>query len=66
MITFTNDIDKGTRIKLVSTTDPYTHLKPGMEGTVWRVRGDIVEVDWDCGSILSMIRGSGDIFIVIP
>lgn len=54
--------DRGRRIRLISTTDPYTKLQPGAEGTVFRNRNGIVEVDWDCGSTLSMITAEGDRF----
>lgn len=46
----------GKRIRLVSTTDPFTDLKPGDEGTV-----DIVDdagtvfAKWDNGSSLGLV-----------
>lgn len=62
-------ITKGDRIELVSTNDPYTALMPGEKGTVNSVRdsmGDqIIEVDWDCGSALSMIPAEGDRFRIL-
>lgn len=47
---------EGQRIRLVSTTDPYTDLTPGDEGTVVMVdsRGTI-HVDWDNGLGLGLI-----------
>jgi hypothetical protein len=54
-------VAEGDRIRLVSTSDPYTRLKSGDEGTVIRVRevfGDVtVSVDWDSGSTLSLLEG---------
>lgn len=49
---------KGTRVELVSTTDPYTRLQPGTQGTVSSV-DDIgtIHVNWDNGSGLGMIPG---------
>lgn len=52
----------GRRIKLISTTDPYTRMQPGEVGTVYRIRNGVVEVNWDCGSTLSMIEAEGDRF----
>jgi hypothetical protein len=48
----------GKRIELVSTTDPYTSLKPGDKGTVDFV-DDIgtVHVTWDNGSKLGLVPG---------
>ncbi len=68
-------VQKGDRIELVSTTDPYTDLEPGDTGTVTGttvipagVATDDpehqVDVDWDTGSSLSLIRGE-DKFTVI-
>ena len=49
---------KGTRVELVSTTDPYTRLKPGVQGTVSSV-DDIgtIHINWDSGSSLGMVPG---------
>ncbi len=51
----------GTRIELVHTNDPYTKLKKGDKGTVKSVYHDgmsnILMVDWDSGSSLSLIEG---------
>ncbi len=56
----------GRRIRLVKTTDAYTELKPGAEGTVDFV-DDIgtVHVKWDCGSFLGMIWSEGDRWTVL-
>lgn len=48
------------RVALVHTTDPYTRMTPGEEGTVARVSPDRIDVDWDCGSCLAMIPSEGD------
>ena len=46
----------GRRIRLVSTTDEYTTLKPGDEGTVDFVDDTgTVFVKWDNGSSLGMV-----------
>ena len=51
----TEDI-RGRRIRLVSTTDPYTNLQAGDEGTV-RFADDMgtVHVHWDNGSTLGLL-----------
>lgn len=53
---------KGTRVELVSMSDPYTKLKPGDRGTVSFV-DDIgtVFVRWDCGSGLGVAYGEDHI-----
>lgn len=53
---------KGTRVELISTTDPYTRLAPGTQGTVSSV-DDIgtIHVNWDSGSSLGMIPGEDEI-----
>lgn len=49
---------EGRRIRLISCTDPYTHLTLGMEGTVMFVDdAGTVHVDWDNGSTLGLIPG---------
>ena len=47
---------KGKRIELISTSDPYTSLKPGDRGTVDHV-DDIgtIHVSWDNGSRLGLV-----------
>lgn len=53
---------KGTRVELISMSDPYTKLKPGDQGTVSFV-DDIgtVFVRWDCGSGLGVAYGEDHI-----
>jgi hypothetical protein len=47
---------KGQRVKLLHTSDPYTRLRSGEEGTVSFVDDEgTVHVDWDCGSSLGLI-----------
>ena len=47
---------KGKRVRLVSSSDPYTKLHPGAEGTVSSVDDlGTVHVKWDCGSSLGLI-----------
>lgn len=49
---------KGTRVRLIHTSDPYTRLQGGTEGTVALV-DDIgtIHVNWDDGSSLALVRG---------
>ena len=48
----------GTRIELVSMSDPYTTLKPGALGTVDFVDDTgTVFVTWDNGSTLGVVCG---------
>ena len=49
---------RGDRVVLVHTSDPYTRLRPGTAGTVRRIdaRGT-VHIKWDDGSSLGMIPG---------
>ncbi|KAB1989833.1 DUF4314 domain-containing protein [Streptomyces triticiradicis] len=53
---------KGDRVALVHTTDPYTDLTPGDEGTVCRYDANLsqLSVNWDSGSKLSMLLDDGD------
>jgi len=48
----------GLRVRLISTTDPYTELKSGDEGTIDFI-DDIgtILVRWDNGSSLGLIPG---------
>ena len=49
---------KGKRIELISTTDPYTELKPGDQGTVDFVDDTgTIHVSWDNGSQLGLFPG---------
>lgn len=44
---------KGIRVELVSTTDPYTNLKPGDRGSIWGIdKSGLVWVNWDKASRL--------------
>lgn len=46
----------GSRIRLVSTTDPYTELRSGDEGTVRLIDAlGTVHVNWDRGSTLGLV-----------
>lgn len=50
------------RIRLIRTSDPYTKLRSGDEGTVTSVKRtgiehQVVNVKWDSGSTLSLIEG---------
>lgn len=58
--------NKGDRIKLIHTSDPYTRLKPGDEGTVTLI-DDIgtVSAKWDDGSTLGLNEKFGDRFEVV-
>lgn len=48
----------GTRIRLISTSDPYTHLTPGDVGTIELIDdAGTIHVTWDCGSQLGLIPG---------
>lgn len=49
---------EGTRIRLIKTTDPYTHLVPGDMGTV-RFVDDAgqIHISWDNHSSIAMIPG---------
>lgn len=59
--------NKGDRIELVHTSDPYTKLKPGDQGVVTFV-DDIgtVHVKWDSGSNLGLIAGEDQWKTVLP
>jgi hypothetical protein len=49
---------KGKRIELISTTDPYTELKPGDRGTIILVDDmRTIHVSWDNGSQLGWVPG---------
>lgn len=61
----------GRRIKLKYTTDSYTKLQEGDLGTIKWERlddlwgDDVIGVNWDSGSTLSLIRGR-DGFVILP
>ena len=49
---------RGKRIELISTSDPYTELKPGDLGIVDFVDDmGTIHVTWDNGSTLGMVPG---------
>lgn len=55
----------GKRVRLISTSDPYTRLVPGTEGKVTFVDdAGTVFVDWDDGSSLGMVAGE-DVYEVV-
>ena len=53
---------RGDRVALEHTTDPYTRLRPGDEGTVTTYDPQLGQlgVRWDTGSTLSMLLLDGD------
>lgn len=57
----------GDRVTLVHTSDPYTRLRPGVEGTVTLVDGvGTLHVRWDDGSTLGLIAEAGDRWKAAP
>jgi hypothetical protein len=49
---------KGKRIELISTTDPYTELRSGDQGTIDFVDDmGTIHVNWDNGSQLGLVPG---------
>tara|TARA_Y100001951_G_scaffold94012_1_gene90140 strand:- start:594 stop:791 length:198 start_codon:yes stop_codon:yes gene_type:complete len=61
-------IEKGDRVRLVHTSDPYTDLVRGDEGVVRRVQdalGSItIHVKWDKGNNLGLVPGL-DEFVIL-
>ena len=56
---------KGTRVELVSMSDPYTTLNPGDRGTVNFVDDTgTVFADWDNGSTLGAVYGEDEIMLL--
>ena len=61
-------IKVGDRIKLVSTDNPYTRLKPGDSGVVWDIttfelsNQEIKQIwiHWDNGNRLALIEGKDE------
>lgn len=52
-------VEPGTRVELISTPDPYTHLKPGDRGTVDLIDGfGTIHVTWDDGTKLGLVPGT--------
>ena len=57
-VNVTIDIQKGDRVRLVRTGDPYTTLICGDLGTVRRIDSlGTIHVDWDSGSKLGLVPG---------
>ena len=58
---------KGTRISLVSMSDPYTRLAPGDKGTVELVDDTgTIFCNWDRGSSLGVVYGEDLVRIMKP
>jgi hypothetical protein len=56
---------KGKRIELISTSDPYTNLRPGDLGTVDFVDDlGTIHITWDNGSQLGLVPGEDQYKIV--
>lgn len=59
----------GKRVQLVKTSDPYTKLKPGAQGTLVSIRktefDTYVSVQWDDGSSLMLLPYEGDQFVFV-
>lgn len=56
---------QGSRIRFISSTDPYTKLSEGEEGTVDFIDDlGTVHVSWDSGSSLGLIPGE-DRFVAL-
>lgn len=57
----------GQRVELVHTTDPYTKVQPGAQGTVLNVDDrDTVHIQWDDGAVLGMAADLGDEIRPVP
>lgn len=55
----------GARVKLISTTDPYTDLEPGAVGTVQHVDDlGTIHVAWDNAGLLGMVLGEDFICLI--
>lgn len=51
-------INKGDRVRLIRTSDVYTRLLSGDQGTVRRIDdAGTVHVNWDSGSRLGLVPG---------
>ena len=58
---------KGTRVSLVSMSDPYTSLVPGDKGTVEFVDDTgTIFCNWDRGSSLGVVYGEDSVRIIKP
>lgn len=75
-VTVTEILTVGSRVRLVRTDDAHTHLRPGDEGTVTRITDPddaefryvpsrTIDVQWDSGSMLSMIPDAGDQIVLV-
>ena len=52
------DQNKGKRVELISTSDPYTNLRKGDRGTIDFVDDmGTLHVTWDNGSTLGLVPG---------
>ena len=66
-------IKVGDRIKLVSTDNPYTRLKPGDSGVVWDIttfglsneETKQIWIHWDDGGSLALIEGKDEWEIIV-
>jgi hypothetical protein len=57
-MTTTVTINKGDRVRLIRTSDAYTSLLSGAQGTVRRIDdAGTVHINWDCGSRLGLVPG---------
>jgi hypothetical protein len=56
-----NETNKGKKVELIYTSDPYTKLKPGDKGTYQYSYKNLDRIQhsiqWDNGSSLSLISG---------
>jgi hypothetical protein len=56
---------KGQRVRLLRTSDEYTNLRPGDQGTVSFVDSlGTVHVNWDNGSNLGLVPGEDSYQVV--
>jgi hypothetical protein len=57
----------GDRVRLVFTSDEYTKLRPGEEGTVHLIDdAGTVHVHWDSGSRLGLVPGEDSFDVIRP
>lgn len=56
-----------TRVRLLRTTDEYTRLVPGTEGTITGVdKLGTLQVRWDDGSTLGLVPGEDEWEVIEP
>ena len=63
----------GDRIKLISTDNPYTRLKPGDSGVVWDIttfefsneETKQIWIRWDDGGSLALIEGKDEWEVIV-